>query len=115
MGRMTYIYASCCGEIPVLSYDDYVWYPEVGMYGNRPIPIHPKIQIKNAHRLVGRTVMTDSEYIILWFLQEIREGRIYPSEVHLRCDGQRIRIDDEGELIDKWPGGFLRDRSALLF
>jgi hypothetical protein len=115
MGGMTYIYASSNDEIPVLSYDDYVWYPEVGMRGNRPVPVHPRKQLEDAHKLVGRTVMTNSEYIILWFLREIGEGRLDPSGVVLSCDGQLIRIDSDGELIDRWPGGFYRERAALLF
>lgn len=27
----------------------------------------------------------------------------------------RIRIDNEGELIDRWPGEFYRDRAAPTF
>jgi len=94
---------------------DFEWFPEVGeMYG-RPMPIHPAVQIKNCPRLVGKTFPTLSEHIILWFLREIAEGRMEPDDVQLWCDGHLIRIDKDGELIDKWPGGFFRERAALLF
>jgi hypothetical protein len=89
--------------------------PETDIRGNRTLPFHPAEQIANAHRLVGQNIVTLSEYIILWFLREIGEGRMQPEDVELFCDGSRIRIDVEGELIDKWPGGFFRERAELLF
>jgi hypothetical protein len=60
-------------------------------------------------------VVTLSEFVILWFLREVREGRMVPDSVELYCDGNRIRIDMDGELIDRWPEGFYRDRADLLF
>jgi len=94
---------------------DVVWYPEVAFGGDRAVPVHPDLLIEYAPRLVGLNVLTDSEYIILWFLQEIREERMDPSELELYCDLKRIRVDSDGELIDKWPGGFYRLRAKLLF
>jgi hypothetical protein len=116
MGRLTRIYARSSHtegfEIP---HTDVVWYPEVSYYGDRAVPVHPDFLVRQAPWLVGLNVLTDSEYIILWFLREITEGRMEPSELELYCDGQRIRVDNDGELIDKWPGGFYRLRAALLF
>jgi hypothetical protein len=103
------------GESYGLKTMDFRWFPEIGDLYERPCPIHPAEQIENAHRLVGTTFITLSEHIILWFLREITEGRMEPEDVELHCDGQRIRIDAEGELIDEWPGGFFRERAALLF
>jgi hypothetical protein len=120
MDRVTRIFSrSADGETFGLNQIDvdegFEWFPEVGeMYG-RPVPIHPAVQIKNAYRLVGKTVATLSEYIILWFLREIGTGRMEPEDVELYCDGERIRIDKDGELIDKWTGGFYRERADLLF
>jgi len=99
-----------------LDYVRLVWFPEIKYkHGGAPTPVHPADQIAFCPELIGKSVVTLSEYIILWFLQEIREGRMEPHEVELYCDGQRIRIDETGELIDKWPGGFYRERAALLF
>jgi hypothetical protein len=80
----------------------------------RAAPIHPATQIEDAHKLVGKTFVTLSEYIILWFLREIREGRMKPDELELRCDGIRMEIDEEGD-FKGWPGGFYRERADLLF
>jgi hypothetical protein len=98
-------------------YPTLVWFPEIRYThgGAAPTPVHPADQIAAANRLIGKMVVTLSEYIILWFLKEIRCGRMKPEEVELYCNGKRIRIDRDGELIDKWPGGFFRERSTLLF
>jgi len=88
-----------------------LWFPEL----NGGSPLLPADQIELCPMLVGRAFVTLSEYIILWFLREIREGRLEPADVELHCDEERIRIDYEGELINSWPGGFYRERAALLF
>jgi hypothetical protein len=64
--------------------------------------------------LIGKTFITFSEHIILWFLREITEGRMEPHEVELYCDGIRMEIDEEGD-FRRWPGGFFRERADLLF
>ena len=92
-----------------------IWFPEVKITCGHPYPVHPVKQIEMCPGLVGKAVVTISEYIILWFLREIREGHMEPHEVELYCDGQRIRVDSDGELIDRWPGSFYRERAALLF
>jgi hypothetical protein len=80
----------------------------------RAAPIHPAIQIEDAHKLVGETFVTLSEYIILWFLHEIRQGAMMPEDVELYCDGIRMEITEEGD-FKGWPGGFYRERADLLF
>jgi hypothetical protein len=92
-----------------------IWFPEVKIVCGHPYPVHPKRQIKMCPELVGKAIVTLSEYIILWFLHEIRESDMKPEDLELWCDGQRIRVDAEGELIDRWPGGFYRERADLLF
>jgi hypothetical protein len=99
-----------------MDYSTLVWFPEIKYeHGRPPKPVHPVDQIELCPNLVGKNIITLSEYIILWFLQEIREGRMTPGDMELYCDGNLIRIDDEGELIDGWPGGVLGMRWSLLF
>lgn len=93
---------------------DFEWFPEVKPFMGRAAPLHPAAQIEIAPTLVGKTFVTLSEYIILWFLREIREGRMKPDEVELRCDGKRMEIDEDGDFRG-WPGGFYRERANLLF
>jgi len=66
-------------------------------------------------KLIGKNIIILSEHIILWFLREIREGWLESEDIELYCDGQPIRIDYKGELIDRWPGGFFIERADLLF
>ena len=92
-----------------------MWFPEIRcQQGKSPTPVHPADQIRGAHRLIGKTVVTLSEYIILWFLREIREERMQPDELELYCDGKRMWVDTDGDFRG-WPGGFFRERAALLF
>ncbi len=99
-----------------MDYSTLVWFPEIKYrYGVSPKPVHPADQIELCPQLVGKVIITLSEYVILWFLREIEQGNLVPEDVELYCDGQRIRIDETGELVDKWPGGFFRERAALLF
>lgn len=113
---------SCSAEgkgytIDDMDYLNLVWFPEIKYThgGAAPMPVHPVEQIKAAYCLIGKTIITLSEHIILWFLREVREGRMALNDVELFCDGQRIRIDSDGKLVDKWPGGFFRERANLLF
>ena len=100
--------------IDAVDYSNLVWFPEIDVKFS-PTPLHPVEQIELCPKMVGKDIVTLSEYIILWFLCEVREWRMEPHEVELYCDGHRIRIDMDGELIDRWPGGFFRERGALLF
>lgn len=63
---------------------------------------------------------THSEYIVLWFLKEIREKRISNNDIKVYWvfeDGMvsDIRIDSDGDFIDRFPGGFYEERANLLF
>jgi len=79
------------------------------------VPMNHKQQILIVPSLLNKTFITISEIIILAFLKEVGMGYLKPDEVELFCDDKRIRISEEGELIDQWPGGFFRERSDLLF
>ena len=122
MGRVTRIfsrgqYADKGYTIDAFDYSNLVWFPEIEykIAGAAPTPLHPVEQIELCPKMVGKTVVTLSEHIILWFLREIGLGNLVPEDVELYCDGHRIRIDETGELIDRWPGGFFRERGDLLF
>lgn len=61
---------------------------------------------------------THSEHLILRILRRIREGRLRPDDISvlfvepLPGRGSRIvdlRVDEEGDFIDQWPGGFFEE------
>ena len=115
MGSVTKIYSrSADGPGYCIPCVELVWMPEVDIRGNRPLPLHPAEQIAKAPSLIGKSIITLSEHIILWFLREICEGRMEPHELELYCDGERMDINEDGD-FKGWPGGFFRERAALLF
>ena len=92
-----------------------VWFPEIAYIGYNVLPKMPCEIINEAHTLIGKCIFTMNEYIILWFLKEIGQGFMKSEDLKLFCDMEPIRIDETGELIDKWPGGFFCERAQLLF
>lgn len=61
---------------------------------------------------------THSEHLILRILRRIRERRLHPDDIAvlfvepLAGRGSRIvelRVDEEGDFIDDWPGGFFEE------
>jgi predicted ATPase len=76
---------------------------------------------------------THSEHMMLRFLRRIRETSnnelpegapplksddvavYYFSKSAEGVDAQRLRIDDQGEFIDRWPKGFFEERAEELF
>lgn len=60
---------------------------------------------------------THSEHLILRLMRRIREGKISPDDVGVvfvepLARGSRfieLRIDEEGDFIDEWPGGFFEE------
>lgn len=66
------------------------------------------------------TIATTSEHIVLWLLHKIRSGQYPASYYQIIYHGNGfshhpLRIDEHGEFIDRWPGGFFNERAALLF
>lgn len=63
-------------------------------------------------------IETHSEHLILRFLRLVREKKILPSDLSILfvergTEGSRVHrlnIDDQGEFIDSWPGGFFPER-----
>ena len=45
------------------------------------------------------------DHIAIYFIQRIEGG----------VEAKRLRVDETGEFIDKWPGGFFRERAEELF
>lgn len=60
---------------------------------------------------------THSEHLILRLMRRIREGKISPDDIGVvfvepLAHGSRfveLRIDEEGDFIDEWPGGFFEE------
>jgi hypothetical protein len=60
---------------------------------------------------------THSEHLILRLMRRIREGKISPEDVGVvfvdpLARGSRfieLRIDEDGDFIDEWPGGFFEE------
>lgn len=103
--------------------------------------LHPKSQLAIADLLIFHKtkhwypviVETHSEHIVLRLLRRIRrttsgeetdrEKRVHPEDVAINYaqatpDGLQIkllRVDSEGEFIDRWPGGFFEERGEELF
>lgn len=85
------------------------WFPEVC----DGIPYHESELPAVALRLIGKTIVTVSEIIILTLLREIRAGRL--EHLELYCGDRRIAIDKQGDLIDPWDGGFFEESFNLRF
>lgn len=103
------------------------------------IHVHPRLQTElgdlfieaSANRQV--LIETHSEHLILRLLRRIRETteaelpagapRFTPdrlSVMHVQrtatgAEFRRLRVDDHGEFIDRWPAGFFAERAAELF
>ncbi|WP_157006497.1 AAA family ATPase [Agromyces laixinhei] len=90
--------------------------------------LHPRLAANLAELFVdtanrGNQVIaeTHSENILLRVQRMIREGRIVSEDVAViyvdnrggaEATVRRLQLDDEGDLIDRWPGGFFDDRLA---
>jgi predicted ATPase len=106
------------------------------------VHIHPKLQADLGDLLIAGIqeprkhqfiIETHSEHLVLRLLRRIREttnGLVEENEQRLRperlsviyvergAEGpkiHRLRVDDQGEFIDRWPQGFFEDRAAELF
>ena len=93
--------------------DDCIRFPEV----RGGLPLHPKDVIDqcDSGTFTGCEIITLSEHLILWFCREVRERRITGDAVEVYYGGKRLRLDDDGEFLDRWPDGFFDERGELLF
>lgn len=95
-----------------------VWFPElVHMPGGAwaAIPLHEDEQLSLLSTLIGKSIVTVSETIILMFLREVRQGRMAASDLELYCNGRRIEISRAGDILDPWDGGFFETGFNLRF
>ena len=93
------------------------------------VHLHPRLQSAVGDLLIdtatsGRAqllVETHSEHLVLRLLRRVREGALAPQDlavlyVDLDDAGgafiRRLEVDEDGELVDGWPGGFFDDRLA---
>jgi len=90
------------------------------------IHLHPALQAELAdvfieaalgHRNNTFILETHSEHLILRLMRRIREGKISSDDIGVvfvepLARGSRfieLRIDEEGDFIDEWPGGFFEE------
>jgi predicted ATPase len=96
------------------------------------IHLHPRLQAELGS-LFAETIKppynnrfiveTHSEHIMLRIQKLIREGVLKPEDVSVvyvdrTADASRcipLRIDDDGDFIDQWPGGFFEDAYQEIF
>lgn len=96
-------------------------FPEVG---DRMQPHHPSKHADIIKDYIERfticCIATHSEIMILYVLREVAKKRLTPEQVdviYVCEDGKevKLRLDTEGEFIDRWPEGFFEERMELLF
>lgn len=92
------------------------WFPEIlstwqptGVIGGLPqtFPILPLTEheiLFKLPQLIGKTIVTVSEIVIVMMQREVRKGRLVNLE--LWCGDRHIHIATTGEMIDMWDGGF---------
>ena len=89
------------------------------------VHVHPRLQAdlgdllaKAIERNNQFIVETHSEHLILRLQSLIRKKEIKPTDVSViyvsrgpeGAEAQRLRLDEEGDFIDDWPGGFFPER-----
>lgn len=91
------------------------------------VHIHPRLQA-DLGELIAESIRqpfnhqflieTHSEHLVLRLQKLIRDQRLRPSDVSVvfvergpsGSRAQRLRLDERGEFIDEWPGGFFAER-----
>lgn len=90
------------------------------------IHLHPALQAELADVFVESTLgerkntfilETHSEHLILRLLRRVREGLLSPNDLSVLYvqpteSGStvlEVRVDDDGDFIDRWPGGFFEE------
>ncbi len=90
-----------------------IYFPEFNW--NDDLPLTQQEQVEMLPTLIGKTIITVSETIILTILREIRKCHLHASDVELYCNGQRVEISPDGQMIDPWAGGFFETGLHLRF
>jgi hypothetical protein len=93
------------------------------------VHLHPRLQSATGDLLIdtvtsGRAqvlVETHSEHLVLRLLRRVREGALAAGDLGLlyvdlddagAAFVRRLEVDESGELVDGWPGGFFDERLA---
>lgn len=86
--------------------------------------IHPALQVRLGDLFIEQIedrkiflIETHSEHLILRLMRRIREGKIKPKDINVifaESTGQgsrfiKLRLDEDGDFIDEWPGGFFEE------
>ena len=91
------------------------------------VHVHPRLQADIADLLIDSIqeprkhqfiVETHSEHLILRLQRRIREHVISPDDVAVifvkrgpnGAEATRLRLDEDGDFVDEWPGGFFPER-----
>lgn len=91
------------------------------------VHIHPRLQADLGDLLAATVkeprnhryiIETHSEHLVLRMQRLIREGQLTPKDVSILYVSrgnngsrvERLRLDDDGDFIDDWPGGFFPGR-----
>jgi predicted ATPase len=101
--------------------------------------IHPRLQTNMGDLFIVASarrqflIETHSEHLILRALRRIRETNageldegappftpeklsvIYVDATHAGTTFERLRVDETGEFVDRWPHGFFEERAKELF
>jgi predicted ATPase len=118
-----------------------LWASRLSFIEQPELHLHPKAQCEISDVFIhaynkgsNAVIESHSEHILLRILRRIREtskGFLLPNELKLTSDDvniyyfeplpeghtrvKKIRVDKQGELMDRWPGGFFSERDAELF
>ena len=113
MGKLTRIYScgksTTTGELMdiVLEDDKFevvdVYFPELSQDGEC-FPLTEWEILMKCPQLVGKTFVTVSEIPILFFMREIRKGRL--TDIELWCGDNRVELSIKGDMLDPWDSGF---------
>jgi hypothetical protein len=90
------------------------------------VHIHPRLQADLGDLLASSVrernnqflIETHSEHLILRLQRLVREGKLEPDEVSViyvsrgkeGSRAERLRLDEDGDFVDHWPGGFFPER-----
>lgn len=114
--------------------------PEITAIEQPELHVHPRLQVELGDLFAEQTaggraflIETHSEHLMLRLLRrieetasgELPEGKpalkpdqvsvVYVDQVEGEVRATRIRIDETGEFIDRWPQGFFDERTDELF
>ena len=97
--------------------------PKTVLIEQPEIHLHPKMQTELGDFFIEQSkekqfiIETHSEHLLLRILRRIREGKISNDDVNVLFvksldEGSQVielRIDEDGDFIDEWPGGFFEE------